>query len=346
MARHAEPIHRALRIKGGSQAIANSPKTGDGAVFAVFRDTFRDVLGADVRRPVLIETNAHEGPVYVAAEHALYFTTVPEPGPKNIAIKRLQLTGEAFPFAAQEVETVCQPSNMANGMTLDRKGRLVICEQGTIETCARISRMDLKTRAIETVVDQWRGLRFNSPNDVVVKSDGTVWFTDPNYGELQGFKTASEVGAFVYRHDPATGETAVVADSFNKPNGIAFSPDEAVLYITDTGANQAPGTYFADLPHHVRAFDVVDGRHLRNEQLFAVVSPGVPDGIKLDAQGHVYTSSGTGVQVFTPDGDLMGEIMAPGVANFTFGGPDNDVVFILGDTKIWQTKLQVRGASG
>ena len=323
--------------------MTHSENAEDGTIFSITHEEFRELLGPDFQRPVLIETNAHEGPVYVKVEHALYFTTAPEPGPKNIAIMRLQLTGDAFPFAAQAPETVRQPSNMANGMTLDRDGRLVICEQGTKGTCAQISRMDLKARKIETVVDQWRGLRFNSPNDVVAKNDGTVWFTDPNYGEIQGFKNAPEVGAFVYRHDPATGETAVVADSFNKPNGLAFSPDETMLYITDTGANQAPGTYFVGLPHHVRSFDVVDGRHLRNERLFAVVSPGVPDGIKLDAQGHVFTSSGTGVQVFTPHGDLMGEIIAPGVANFTFGGPNNDVLFILGDTNIWQAKLQVAG---
>jgi gluconolactonase len=319
------------------------PDNGDGATFTVHRDAFRSVLGSGFRRSVLLETNAHEGPVYVSAEHALYFTTVPEPGPKNIAIKRLQLAGKTFPFEAQALDTVQFPSNMANGMTLDRDGQLLICEQGTRETPARIGRMDLRTRSVETVVDRWRGLQFNSPNDVVVKSDRTVWFTDPNYGEVQGFKGAPEVGAYVYRHDPATGETTVVADGFNKPNGLAFSPDESVLYITDTGANQAPGTYFVGLPHHVRAFDVQDGRHLRNERLFAVISPGVPDGIKLDVQGHVYTSSATGVQVFTPDGDLLGEIMAPGVANFTFGGPDNDVLFILGDTVIWQTKLAVAG---
>jgi len=323
--------------------MTNASGQGDGATFAVYRDDFHAVIGADFQRPVLIETNAHEGPVYVAAEHALYFTTVPEPGPKNIAIMRLQLAGDEFPFTTQGLEIVQQPSNMANGMCLDRDGRLVICEQGTREAVARISRMDLKARAIETVVDEWRGLRFNSPNDVVVKSDRTVWFTDPNYGEIQGFKNAPDVGAFVYRHDPATGETTVVADSFNKPNGIAFSRDESVLYITDTGANQAPGTYFVGLPHHVRAFDVHEGRHLREERLFAVVSPGVPDGIKVDVLDRVYTSSATGVQVFAPDGDLIGEIMAPGVANFTFGGPHNDVLFILGDTQIWQAKLQVAG---
>jgi gluconolactonase len=323
--------------------MAHSPEQGGGATFTVYREEFRAVLGAHFQRSLLIETNAHEGPVYVAAEHALYFTTVPESGPKNIAIKRLQLTGDAFPFKATALDTVQSPSNMANGMTLDRDGHLVICEQGTREAPARISRMDLKTRSLATVVDQWRGLHFNSPNDVVVKSDRTVWFTDPNYGEIQGFKDASEVGAYVYRHDPATGDTAVVADGFNKPNGLAFSPDESVLYVTDTGANQAPGTYFVALPHHVRAFDVHDGRHLRNERLFAVVSPGVPDGIKLDVHGRVYTSSATGVQVLTPEGDLLGEITAPGVANFTFGGPNNDVLFILCDTQIWQAKLQVAG---
>ena len=317
---------------------------GDGAIFIAHRKEFHAVAGSDLQRQVLIETNAHEGPVYVAAEHALYFTTVPEPGPKNIAIKRLRLTGEGFPFEAQALETVQFPSNMANGMTLDREGGLLICEQGTRETPARIGRLDLGTGSVETVVDQWRGLHFNSPNDVVVKSDRTVWFTDPNYGEVQGFKGAPEVGTYVYRHDPTTGETAVVADSFNKPNGLAFSPDESVLYVTDTGANQAPGTYFVGLPHHARAFDVHDGCHLRNERLFAVVSPGAPDGIKLDVQGRVYTSSATGVQVFTPEGSLLGEIMAPGVANFTFGGPNNDVLFILGDTQIWQAKLQVAGA--
>ena len=324
--------------------MADGKSNRDSAIVRVYRETFNEIIGSDFQRPVLIETNAHEGPVYVASEHALYFTTVPEAGPKNIAIKRLQLTGDRFPFTAQAIDAVQFPSNMANGMTLDREGLLVICEQGTRETPARISRMDLKTRTVETVVDQWRGLRFNSPNDVVVRSDGTVWFTDPNYGEIQGFKNAAEIGAYVYRHDPSSGETAVVADSFNKPNGLAFSRDESVLYVTDTGVNQAPGTYFVGLPHHVRAFDVHEGRHLRAERLFTVVSPGFPDGIKIDALDQVYTSSATGVQVFTPDGDLMGEITAPGVANFTFGGPGNDVLFILCDTHIWQAKLQVAGA--
>lgn len=321
----------------------HAPGSADDAAFAIWREEFADVLGPRFERRVLTETNAHEGPVYVAAEHALYFTTVPEPGPKNIAVMRLRLSGDTFPFAAGALDAVRFPSNMANGMKLDRDGKLVICEQGTRETAARIGRMDLATGATETIVDRWRGLAFNSPNDVVVKSDRTVWFTDPNYGAIQGFKGPPEVGAYVYRYDPATGETSVVADGFDKPNGLAFSPDESVLYVTDTGANQAPGTYFVDRPHHVRAFDVAEGRHLRGDRLFAVVSPGVPDGIKLDTGGRVYTSSATGVQAFSPAGDLLGEIFAPGVANFTFGGPDNDLLFILADTRIWQAKLGVAG---
>jgi len=321
----------------------NPAKMGDSATFAVHRDEFRAVLGSDFACSVLLETNAHEGPVYVAAEHALYFTTVPDLGTRSNAIMRLRLAGRDFPFTAQALESIRRPANMANGMCLDREGRLVICEQGTKESPARIARMDLKTGDVQTLVDQWKGVRFNSPNDVVVKSDGTLWFTDPNYGELQGFKEKAQLGSYVYRHDPATAETAVVADDFSEPNGLAFSPDESVLYVTDSGANQEPGTYWADKPHHVRAFDVVDGRQLRNTRLFAVVNPGIPDGIKIDQEGRVYTSSAAGVQVFTPDGDLLGEIRVPGVANFTFGGPANNVLFILGDTQIWQARLQARG---
>jgi gluconolactonase len=321
----------------------SSAKIKDRATVAVHRNELRAVLGADFVCSVLLETNAHEGPVYVAAEHALYFTTVPDPVTTNNAIMRLRLANSEFPFTVQALDTIRRPANMANGMCLDREGHLVICEQGTTETHARIACMDIEMGDVRTLVDKWNGVRFNSPNDVVVKSDGTLWFTDPNYGELQGFKGKALLGSNVYRHDPATTETVVVTDDFDKPNGLAFSPDESVLYVTDSGAIQGAGTYCPERPHHVRAFDVVGGRELRNSRLFAVVSPGIPDGIKVDQEGRVYTSSATGVQVFTPEGDRMGEIMTPGAANFTFGGPGNYVLFILGDTKIWQVRLQARG---
>jgi gluconolactonase len=326
-----------------------SATQSDSSRFIAYSEEFGEVTGPQPRFYTVVETNAHEGPVYVRDENALYFTTVPVgsdvpmAGGKRVTIRRLALDGE-YPLPPSALTTVREDANMANGMTLDREGRLVICEQGTKGTPARISRMDLPSGAAETVVDQWRGLRFNSPNDVVVKSDGTVWFTDPSYGALQGIKDAPQVGDFVYRYDPASGMVSVVADSFNKPNGLAFSPDESLLYINDSGAIQGPGTYFVNLPHHIRAFDVLDGRRLGGDRLFAVVTPGYPDGLKLDSAGRVYSSSASGIQVYTPRGDLIGEIVAPGVANFTFGGPGNNVIYICADTVIWAAEIQATGA--
>jgi gluconolactonase len=310
--------------------------------FVLYSEEFRAVLGDDPQLEELVVTDAHEGPVYVAALDALFFTTVPRTmnvplqGFKEVSIDRLDI-------ATGDLSTLRDVSNMANGMTLDREGRLLVCEQGTKTHRARIGRIDLGTDTEETVVDEWFGLTFNSPNDIVVKSDGTVWFTDPSYGYLQGFKDQPLVGDFVYRHDPTTGETTVVADSFNKPNGLAFSPDESILYINDSGAIQGPGTYYVNLPHHIRAFDVADGSHLVNDRLFAVVTPGIPDGLKTDSAGRVYSSCTTGVKVYSPQGRLLGEILVPGTANFCFGGAEGNVLFILNDTGIWAATLAARG---
>jgi gluconolactonase len=310
--------------------------------FVVHSPRFYDVLGPKPEVTVVPDVHAHEGPVYVAKWNAVLFTTVPEVtnvplfGDRNVAIGRLDVD-------SLQVSTFAAVTNMANGMTLDQEGRLLICEQGTRSRPARIARMDLETKAVETVVDNWRGLAFNSPNDIVVRSDGTIWFTDPSYGALQGFRNPPQVGDFVYRFDPADGSISVVADSFNKPNGLAFSPDQSVLYINDSGAIQGPGTYFVTLPHHIRAFDV-DGPQLRNDRLFCVVAPGIPDGLKLDTAGRVYSSSTTGVQVFDVDGTLLGEILAPGVANFCFGGADNDTIFMMCDTNITIAKIAAKGA--
>jgi gluconolactonase len=152
------------------------------------------------------------------------------------------------------------------------------------------------------------------------------------------------VGDYVYRHDPATGETAVVADGFDKPNGIALSPDERVLYVTDSGANQEPGSYHVDRPHHIEAFDVTRARRLSGERLFAVVTPGFPDGLKVDVDGRVYASSSTSVQVFDPDGRLLGEICVPGAVNFCFGGLEHDLLLITTDTAVWAAALAAKGA--
>jgi gluconolactonase len=279
-------------------------------------------------------TNAHEGPVYVPAEDAVYFTTLPEPGERpRVDIKRLALE-------SGQVSVVRRDANVANGMALAPDGRLLVCEQDP----AAIALVDPATGARETLVDSWRGLRLNSPNDIVVGRDGSVWFTDPSYGFLQGFRPAPEVGDYVYRYDPSSEQLTVVADSFDKPNGLAFSPDESVLYVTDSGANQEPGSYYVDRPHHIVAFDVLDGRHLGPGRLFAVTTPGFPDGLKVDSGGRVYASAFSGVQIFSPAGDPLGEIELPGAVNFTFGGPDRDVLYVTTDDAVWAVQLHARGA--
>jgi len=269
----------------------------------------------------VVGTNAHEGPVYVPGEHALYFTTLPDEH-RRVDIARLALdTGE--------VSVVRSDANVANGMALMPDGRLLVCEQDP----ARLTLVTRGTGRAKVLVDSWEGLKLNSPNDVVRKRDGTVWFTDPSYGHLQGFRPEPQVGDHVYRYDPDCGRLDVVADSFDKPNGLAFSPDESVLYVADNGA-----------PHHVLAFDVLDRRHLGPDRPFATGTPGHPDGLKVDSEGRVYASATSGIQVFDPSGDLIREIDLPGTVNFTFGGPDRDVLYVTTDDAVWAVQTDSKGA--
>jgi len=284
-----------------------------------------------LRLEKLVDVDAHEGPVYVAAEHALYFTTLPKPG-SRVSIKRLDLE-------SLEVTVVRESANGANGMTLAADGRLLVCEQGTPSERARISAVDPASGAAETVVDELAGLPLNSPNDIVARSDGSIWFTDPSYGFLQGFKPEPAHGAYVYRFDGR--RLTVVEDSFDKPNGLAFSPDESVLYVGDSGANYEPGSFDPRRPHHIRAFDVVGGRRLENGRLFTTITPGFPDGIKVDADGRIYSSSFSGVQILSPAGVLLEEILLPGAVNFAFGG---STLYVTTDTAIWVAELSAKGA--
>ena len=269
------------------------------------------------------ETDAHEGPVYVADEDALYFTTVRREG---VAIKRLAL-------ADGTVTVVRADANVANGMALDREGCLVVCEQGTLTEPARITRIDRATGNAETLVDSAAGLRLNSPNDVVVKGDGTIWFTDPSYGHLQGFRPEPQTGDHVYRYDPASGELTAVLGSLDKPNGLAFSPDERVLYIGDNGA-----------PHHLLAFDMEGGARLAGGRVLADFTPEQPDGIKVDERGRIYASAAGGVRILDERGGQIGEIELPGAVNFAFGGPGRNVLFITTDTAVWAAELDTKGA--
>jgi gluconolactonase len=275
------------------------------------------------------EVDGHEGPVYAADEHALYFTTLPAPGPDGprVDVKRLALE-------SGRVQVVRADANAANGMALGRDGRLIVCEQ----IGGAIAALDRSTGERELLVDG-----FNSPNDLVAKSDGTIWFTDPSYGWLQGFRPRPLLRDGVRRYDPRTGAVATVAESFDKPNGICFSPDESTLYVTDSGANHEPGSYDPDRPHHIKAFDVLPDGRLDDERVFADVEPGFPDGLKVDSDGRVYASSFSGIQVFDPAGDAIGEIPLPGTVNFCFGGPDRNVLFITADTAIYAAHLNAKG---
>jgi gluconolactonase len=337
--------------------VTASQATGAGAReahpgFGVYDPEFAAALGAAPRLTLVAETDAHEGPVYIPGEDALYFTTLPlahgtpATGTPHAAIKRLALDGLNFPVHPSRLSVVPAPVRMPNGMALGHDGSLVVCEQGTRAEDARISRVDPRTGQVDGLVDRWHGLRLNSPNDVVVRSDGTIWFTDPSYGYLQGSRPEPQIGDYVYRYDPGSGRLSVVADGFDKPNGLAFSPDEQTLYITDSGANQEPGSYHVRRPHHILAFDVRGGSHLGPGRLFAVTAPGFPDGIKVDRAGRVYASSLSGVQVFSQAGDLLGQIRLPGAVNFTFGGPGGEVLFITADTAIWAAVLNPAAGAG
>jgi gluconolactonase len=327
-------------LDGGSPKSGGAGFAGTGASkrFVIHDERFADVLGKLPTLEPVVEVEAHEGPVYSATEDALYFTTVPArdaDGMPHVSIRRLDLGTLAL-------TTVREDANVANGMFLDRDGSLVVCEQGTRRTRARISRLDPRTGGTETIVDGLGGFRLNSPNDVVVRSDGTIWFTDPSYGHLQGFRPRPELGDLLYRYDPRVDRLSIAADSFDKPNGLAFSPDEDVLYVADNGR-----------PHHLVSFEVSRGGRLQRRRVLAAGTPGHPDGLKVDTEGRIYASSSDGIRVHDPSGLLLGEILLPGspagkasgAVNFTFGGPDSNVLFITADTTIWAATLDAKGAS-
>jgi gluconolactonase len=272
-------------------------------------------FGFPARVEHLVDVDAHEGPVYVPGEDALYFTSVPCPGPR-VDIKRLDLGSLA-------VSVVREDAAAANGMALGPDGRLVVCEQ----IGGAIAAVDRSTGERALVVDG-----FNSPNDVVVKSDGTIWFTDPSYGWLQGFRPPPERRDAVHRFDPRTGVVSEMAHSFDKPNGLCFSPGERTLYVADNGA-----------PHHLKAFDVVDGDRLDRERVIHLSTPEHPDGLKADSAGRLYATCAGGVEVLTPEGSTLGAIEVPGAVNFCFGGPHNDVLFITADTAIYAAHLDTKG---
>jgi gluconolactonase len=290
-------------------------------------DRFRD----RIHRNAFLETLATgmlwaEGPVYFGDGGYLLWSDIP-----NDRMMRLLPGSETVLYRA--------PSGYANGNTRDRQGRLVTCEHGG----RRVTRTEYDG-TITVLADNYRGNRLNSPNDVVVASDGAIWFTDPPYGILsdyEGNRAEPELGGcHVFRSDPESGALEIVADDFAKPNGLAFSPDESILYIADSGLSHDPQG-----PHHLRALEVRNGRELTGGRVFAEIDPGLPDGLRVDSDGYVWCSAHDGVHCFAPDGTLVGKILTPErVSNLTFGGPKKNRLFITATTSIYSIYTNVRGA--
>ena len=273
-----------------------------------------------------------EGPVYLPDDDAVIWSDIP-----GDRILRWDAATGAVSVHRTGVE-------FTNGRTLDLDGRVVACSHG--RRAIERTEPDGETHVL---VDRWNGVRFNSPNDVVVKSDGTIWFTDPAYGIIQaheGHPGRREYGDhYVFRFDPADGALTPVVVDVEEPNGLAFSPDESLLYVSDTAGAAGLG-HFGGVNHHIRAYDVVHGRCAKNGRLFAEVSPGVPDGFRVDVHGNVWTSSADSVQVFASDGTRLGSIPVPQVVgNLCFGGRDRSTVFVVATTGLYRIATTTRGCS-
>lgn len=268
-----------------------------------------------------------EGPVYLPGEGAVVWSDV-----RGDRVHRWSAElGDRVLYA---------PGDFANGHTLDRDGQVLACEHGR----RRVARYEADGSRT-TVVDRFQGHRLNSPNDLVVASDGAIWFTDPPYGILddsEGQRADSELaGCFVFRFDRASGELTVASDAMEHPNGLAFSPDESVLYVSDTSAARIPGGN-----HHILAFDVVDrGRRLANPRTFVAMEPGLADGLRVDVEGNVWTSAGDGIHVLDARALELGRILLPEAAsNCVFGGRDGTTLFITATSTLWSIEVGIRGA--
>ncbi|AWN46273.1 gluconolactonase [Methylobacterium terrae] len=265
-----------------------------------------------------------EGPVWMGDADCLLFQDLP----RNRTMRWIEGAG----FSVYRA-----PSNYANGQTRDREGRLIACSHRG--RCLYRTEHD---GTVTTLVERHAGKRLNSPNDVVVKSDGTIWFSDPVYGisnDYEGGRQQSEQPPALYRFDPRTSEIRAMAGDFDGPNGLAFSPDERRLYVAETGDQSKPNPR-----QYIRVFDVAPDGALSGGDVFHTISPGYCDGMRVDEDGNVWSSAADGVHCISPEGKLMGKILVPHrVSNIAFGGPAKNRLFIGGSHTLYAIFLDRRG---
>jgi gluconolactonase len=290
------------------------------ARFEVLDERFRRVGGDALLERLHTGCRWTEGPAWFAAGRYLVFSDIP-----NDRMMRWDATTGA-------VGVFRQPAGFANGHTVDRAGRLVSCEHGN----RRVTRTE-HDGSVTVLADRFGGKRLNSPNDVVERADGSIWFTDPSYGidtDYEGHQAESEIGAcHVYRIDPVSGDVRIVADDFERPNGLAFSLDESRLYIVDTRRK------------HIRLFDAAPDGTLSGGEVFAECDAGSFDGLRLDSTGRVWAAAHDGVHCFDPDGTLLGKLRVPEiVANLVFGGAQRNHLFVTATTSVYALRVNVTGA--
>jgi len=310
-----------------------SPRPPSPAYYDVADARFADLIAPNEELHHLADgCTWAEGPVYVADESSLYWSDVRS----NRRMRYDETSG-----LVTEHE---RPANFCNGHTLGRDGVIIACEHGT----RRVVRWWPDGRR-EVIADRYDGKRFNSPNDVIVAGDGGVWFTDPTYGidsDAEGYRADSEIGSSnVYRVDPRSGVVTAQITDMVRPNGLAFSIDESLLYVADTGVSHVVGG-----PRHIRVYDVVhdeSGAHVvGGGAVWATCPEGVFDGFRLDVDGRIWTSGKQGVHCYDADGTLLGTVRLPEVcANVEFGGADGRTLYMTANTSLYRLRVGVAGHS-